>query len=67
MAWGKTRWCAQCRSGEIETPADVEVVGRVMSVSSDREMPYHAYLCDDHLEAMESDGNVLRVIERFTK
>ena len=55
------KYCAQCRAGENKESATVYVEGKIQSSYSDRMIPYKAYLCDDHLELLVTDGAEFRV------
>lgn len=47
------RYCSQCRDGERLIEADFEVIGTV--TRKGRKVPYHAFLCDGHLEILCED------------
>jgi hypothetical protein len=71
---GKPRICAQCRRGydgnEDPTvgPAEAEyyVRGIVWDGSGERRAPYHGYLCEGHLDMMQTDGAEFKEITELT-
>jgi len=63
----KTKYCISCKHGEIEREADYKVQGTIYNDYLDKNMPYKAYLCKDHLEMMLQDGAELEVIEHVSE
>jgi hypothetical protein len=47
--------CSSCRKGEINAPADAYVTG----YDQINQRPFRGYLCDDHLEVVLSDGQLV--------
>jgi len=66
----REKYCAQCKnawdSQEDWEPAkaEYEVRGKIIG-SHGRYIPYHAFICDNHFEALSFDGAKLRIIKRF--
>lgn len=53
-----TRYCASCRRGENKVEADHFIKGTRVT-GDGRKVPYRGYLCEDHLEIMVEDGDLL--------
>ena len=61
----KYHTCASCRNGEIyDEPATCEVRGRIAGCARDW-IPYHSYLCDEHLELLLDDGAELHIVRKL--
>ena len=62
--------CSQCKNawdGQNDwepAQAEYEVIGRIIG-SSGKLIPYHAFICDNHLESLSFDGAVLRIIKKL--
>ena len=66
-ATAKTKYCASCRRGENRVEADFLIQGR-KHVDDTRTVPFKSYMCEEHVEAMVVDGDLVdyRVVETLS-